>query len=228
MGPEPHPSMAGRGNRAWLSSFEEAPPLRRQSRWPLITVIIVGICLLLSRCTAHELVLQYDRTSLMSGEIWRLLTCHVTHWSASHQFWSVGAFAVLGLLGELRDRKAFVWCCIAAALACSISLLFCPDVDTYRGMSGVDSALFTWLVVLNLRTPGRQRLSASTAALAMLMIGFIAKITWELLNHHGLFVRGDGTSFASLPGIHAVGGAAGICAGILSNGSLFHIKHRYN
>ena len=229
MGPEPHPSMAGRGNRAWLSSFDEAPSARRPSRWPLITLIIVGICMMLPRWPTAESILQFDRTSLFRGQIWRLLTCHLTHWSASHQFWSVGAFAVLGLLGELRDRRTFVWGCIAAALACSLSLLlFWPGIQIYRGMSGVDSALFTWLIVLNLRTRGRQRLSVSTASLVILLLGFLAKVTWEALARHSLFVSGDGTAFVSLPGVHAVGGTVGICMGMLIDRPFFPIAHRYN
>lgn len=230
MGPEPHPSMSGRGNRAWLSSFDEAPSLGGPCRWPLITIITVGICMMLPRWPASESILQFDRTSLLSGQIWRLLTCHLTHWSASHEFWSVGAFAVLGLLGELCDRRAFVSCCIGAALACSISLLlFWPDIQIFRGMSGVGSALFTWLVVLKLRTSGGQkRFSTFRALLVMLLIGFIAKVTWEALTHHSLFVSGDGTAFVSLPGVHAIGGAVGICMAMLIHRRFFPIAHRYN
>ena len=230
MGPEPHPSMAGRGNRARLSSIEEASFSARLMRWPLITMIIAGACVALPRWPTTEQFLQFDRAALLNGQIWRPLTCHLAHWSASHEIWSVEAFAVLGMLGEIRDRRAFAICCIAAALACSLALLlFWPDVQLYRGMSGVDSALFTWLVVFNLRASGDHRHSAAyKVALVLLLFAFIAKVAWEAQTHHSLFVSGDGKSFVSLPGVHAVGGAIGICVGMFRPRPFFQLEYRYN
>jgi len=230
MGPEPHPSMAGRGNRARLSSIEEASFSARLMRWPLITMIIAGACVALPRWPTTEQFLQFDRAALLNGQIWRLLTCHLAHWSASHEIWSVGAFAVQGLLGEIRDRRAIAMCCIAAALACSLALLlFWPDVQIYRGMSGVDSALFTWLVVFNLRPSSDHRYSAAhKIALVLLLIAFIAKVAWEGQTHHSLFVVSDQSSFVSLPGVHAVGGAVGICVGMFRPRSFFQLEYRYN
>ena len=230
MGPEPHPSMAGRGNRVRLSSIEEASFRSRRIRWPLITMIIVVVCVAVPRWPTTEQFLQFDRATLLNGQIWRLITCYFAHWSASHEIWSVGAFAVLGLVGEVRDRRAFAICCIAAALACSLALLFFwPDVQIYRGMSGVDSALFTWLVVLNLRASSDHRHSAAhKVALGLLLIAFIAKVAWEALSHHSLFVIGDETAFISLPGVHAVGGAVGICMGMFRARPFFQLEDRYN
>lgn len=228
MGPEPHPSMAGRGNRARLSSSKQTSPHPRQIRWPLITIMVAGACLVLPRWPTAEAFLQYDRTKLLTGEVWRLATCHLGHWSASHQFWSLGAFAVLGLLGETRDRRTFAWCCIAAGLACSLALLvFWPDVQLYRGMSGIDSALFTCVVLLNLRTPDGNKSAARNATLAILLFGFIAKVAWEWLTHRTLFVSIDGKGFVSLPDVHAVGGAVGICVGLLS-APFIQLQDRYN
>jgi rhomboid family GlyGly-CTERM serine protease len=230
MGPEPHPAMAGRGNRARLSLIQGASLRPRLMRWPLITMIIVGLSVALPRWPTTEQFLQFDRATLLNGQIWRLLTCHLAHWSASHEIWSVGAFAVQGLLGEIRDRRAIAMCCIAAALACSLALLlFWPDVQIYRGMSGVDSALFTWLVVFNLRASSDHRYSAAhKIALGLLLIAFVAKVAWEALSHHSLFVPGDGRAFVSLPGVHAVGGAVGICVGMFRPRPFFQLEDRYN
>ena len=36
--------------------------------------------------------LQYERPALAAGELWRLLTCHFTHWSAEHLAWDALVF----------------------------------------------------------------------------------------------------------------------------------------
>ena len=96
-------------------------------------------------------------------------------------------------------------------------------------MSGVDSALFTWLVVSNLRASSDHRHSAvHKVALGLLLIAFIAKVAWEALSHHSLFVIGGGKELVSLPSVHAVGGAVGICMGMFRARPFFQLKDRYN
>src|SRR6266545_4224356 len=41
--------------------------------------------------------LEYDRARLAAGEVWRLLTCHFTHWTPWHLLWDLLAVAVLAI-----------------------------------------------------------------------------------------------------------------------------------
>ena len=47
----------------------------------------------------------FDRTAIASGQLWRLITGHWTHWSAEHLGWDLLVFAVVGGALELRGRR---------------------------------------------------------------------------------------------------------------------------
>lgn len=44
--------------------------------------------------------LQYDRRAVLDGELWRLLTGNLVHWSLPHFTLDLGAFFIVGLLWE--------------------------------------------------------------------------------------------------------------------------------
>src|SRR5689334_9624999 len=52
--------------------------------------------------------LQFDRARIASGELWRLVTCHWTHWDADHLAWDVATFVALGVACERRGRVCFL------------------------------------------------------------------------------------------------------------------------
>jgi rhomboid family GlyGly-CTERM serine protease len=93
-------------------------------------------------------VLQYDRAAMLDGQWWRALTGHMVHWSGEHLFWDVAMFAVLGWVLERRGARQFALAGVAAAGTISGVLWFAqPEMPTYRGLSGVDTALFAMLAV---------------------------------------------------------------------------------
>jgi rhomboid family GlyGly-CTERM serine protease len=91
-------------------------------------------------------VLQYDRDAILHGEVWRLMTGNLVHWSAEHFWLDVGAFLLLGALYEpsfKRGALSFVAFLSAVAFVIGASLLlFLPELHVYRGLSGVDSGIF--------------------------------------------------------------------------------------
>lgn len=87
--------------------------------------------------------LQFDRTAILGGEIWRLITGNLVHWSPEHFALDVAVFLVVGLLVEPAIRRAYPWLLLAAAASVGLTiLLFQPELDLYRGLSGVDSGQF--------------------------------------------------------------------------------------
>jgi hypothetical protein len=53
-------------------------------------------------------MLEYNRTSIANGEIWRLVTGSIVHWTTDHLFWDLLMFVVLGAAIERRGHVMFM------------------------------------------------------------------------------------------------------------------------
>ena len=183
--------------------------------FPAWTVVLGGCALI---AFAAGSLFQYDRDAILSGQWWRAATGHLTHWSFDHLFWDAAVFAALGALAERRSRAAFLQCTAGAAVLISAGLwLLRPDVTHYRGLSGIDSALFVMTATsacADALSSGRPR-TAAFAALTLAVFG--AKVLWELATGSAVFVDAPAAGFEPLPLAHALGAAAGAAAGLLSH-----------
>jgi hypothetical protein len=105
-------------------------------------------------------------------------------------------------------RQMLATICLSAACI-SAALLLTPSVMAYRGLSGIDSALFGMLAM---RLIGRGAdPSMRPIALAALLL-FLAKITWEFHVGRALFVASEGI-FRPFPMGHLVGLIVGMAVG---------------
>lgn len=137
------------------------------------------------------------------GALWRIASCHFTHFTYEQLAWDALAFAALGAACARRNRAAYQATLLASVVLIPIAvLLFAPNVATYRGLSGIDSALFALLAVM----------SGSWIVIAC-GAGFIAKIAFELLTGSTLFVPSS-AAFAPVPVAHVAGAAIGIVIGL--------------
>jgi len=119
-------------------------------------------------------VLRYDRTAVLSGEAWRLITGHLVHYDFVHLAWNVAGLALVAWLfaAEFNARQ---WLLILAASTAAIDagfLLLMPNLGWYVGFSGVlhgamTAGLCAWLV----RT--RDLLTW------LIALAFAAKLAWE-------------------------------------------------
>jgi rhomboid family GlyGly-CTERM serine protease len=157
--------------------------------------------------------LQYDRVAILSGQLWRIVTCHLTHWSLDHFFWDTVALLVLGLGCEARSRPATVQCLCASALLIPLSVTWLmPEMATYRGLSGIDSALFALLAGLLLRECWPRKRYGVAAAIFVALIAFAAKTVYEYASGDTLFVDSAAATMVPLPLVHVVGGLIGLAA----------------
>src|SRR5687768_5242432 len=124
--------------------------------------------------------LQYDRAAIAAGEVWRLVAGHWAHYSLDQLFWDVLAFAALGLACERKGSARFLVCVVTSTLAISFSVwLLLPGMQIYRGLSGVDSALFT-LLIADLWDEQRQSGQVRSQVIAALcLVAFLLKIRSE-------------------------------------------------
>lgn len=185
-------------------------PLPMKMRLPFLTLTLAVVAMSIHLIPGATELLQYDRAALASGEVWRWLTGHVAHFGANHLLWDV---SVLVALGWTCEREARGRCALALALAApaiSAALWFIqPQFELYRGLSGLDSALFGLLAGLLLR---RGQRGATLVGLAAL-VAIAAKSLFEIATASTLFASGEG--YLPVPLAHLVGLGAGLLAAYL-------------
>lgn len=152
-------------------------------------------------------------------EVWRLVTGHWTHWSASHLAWNLASFLVLAVACELdracgRRRLLATIACAALDIPAALWLAL-PGMSRYRGLSGIASALFTLLAVSLLRDGMANGHRTRTLVGAGALIAFGSKIIFELATGNLLFVQPTAGElpFVPIPLAHAVGGLCGLVIG---------------
>jgi rhomboid family GlyGly-CTERM serine protease len=185
---------------------------------PLVTLAVAMAACAILASAGWTGFLTYDRAAIADDELWRFVSGHLTHWNFDHLLWDVLAFVAAGAIIEGRSRRALSAALGLSALAISTTLwVWQPELASYRGLSGVDSALFTCAAVLLLdeaRQHGNRRFAG---AIGLALLGFLAKIGYELATGATLFVDSAAAGFTPLPLVHAVGGATGAIAAWTSN-----------
>jgi rhomboid family GlyGly-CTERM serine protease len=167
--------------------------------------------------------LEYTR-ALLASDPWRALTSHFTHWTSTHLIWDWLAFVALGASLEHHGRARLVALFATTALAIPAALfLIEPELTHYRGLSGLDSALFgmAWVVALQHARSTDRPNPLLARFLVLLGFGFMLKIGWELLLGDAFFMPND-VGFEPVPLAHAIGAALGVLFG-----SKIQLKNRY-
>jgi rhomboid family GlyGly-CTERM serine protease len=189
---------AGRVEQQWLARG-----------LPGLSLTLCAVAVLVFLCPRLTSLFQYDRAAVLNGELWRLLTCQWTHWNASHVMWDSVMFLSLGALCERLHRGTLLTCVIVSAVlipvVCAVAI---EQMCHYRGLSGLDSALFVLLAVQLIRIyRSRDRVIALIAAVGL--GAFLVKTTYECLTGSVLFVEPE-SAFTPVPLAHIVGGAIGL------------------
>jgi len=147
--------------------------------------------------------------------LYTILTCHLAHWSSSHLIWSLGTFVVLGGLCENRDRSAFALCLfLSASLIPPLIAAVQPALASYRGMSGIDSALFMLLACDVIVANWQTRRGISLMAMSLVAM-FCLKISYEQARRAAVFVDSAAAGFVPVPLAHLIGAAVGALVAIV-------------
>jgi rhomboid family GlyGly-CTERM serine protease len=178
---------------------------------PIVTLVVAAIAIALGFASSWVDVFSYQREAIAHGQVWRVATGHLTHWNADHLLWDVVMFVVLSCVVERRRRRTAVRLLIGSGLLISLSLWHsAADVGEYRGLSGVDSALFAYVAIVLARDALAARRYALAGLVGLLLAGFVGKIAYELVMGATLFVDSHSAGFTPLPMVHIVGAAAGM------------------
>ena len=129
---------------------------------------LVGVAVMATVQPTFHAWCVLDRDALASGEVWRLWTGHLAHFSASHLVVDAVVFGLL--VGALRraGEDGFARGLLIGGAALSASLMACdPSLARYGGLSGLNALLMGWLVLRWFQMGGRQRV----LAVALLAVG---------------------------------------------------------
>lgn len=174
--------------------------------WSLTLALLA--CFIVPASPLSQL-LQFERSALAAGELWRLITCHWTHFNNEQLFWDVLAFVGFAAVCERQSRSAFFLCLLSAALVVPLAVwLTHPEILIYRGISGLDVALFLCAACTYfLDNFGRQKwLAAALAGMAITI--FLGKTCFEFASQSTLFVQ-QNADFIPIPLAHLAGGLSG-------------------
>ena len=153
-------------------------------RLPVITLLLVGSGVLIAMFPGWSSWLIYDRSAILSGEIWRMFTGHWVHFSTSHLVYDLLALGIAGWIIETQGLPHFGWFCLLAPwLISAVLLLFEPQMKFFGGLSALATAAIVYLALFGLHDAGPWRW-VCLAALA----GVAGKILFEMTTGRMIFV----------------------------------------
>jgi rhomboid family GlyGly-CTERM serine protease len=203
-----------------IPTAQEGRTARGTGRWPgaALVLALAAPALLLSLLPSLGSQLICTRQSIAAGEPWRVLSGHWVHASADHLLWDLGAFVVLGLMCAAASRARLLCCVALSALVIPPALwLARPGLESYCGLSGIDSALFGLLVATMLRRAVADRAWAGVLVTSLLAAAFAAKVVWETCTSATLFVDSAALDAAPEPLSHAVGFGVGVAVALFGS-----------
>ena len=185
---------------------------------PLKSLALAAAALAAAAPAAASL-LEYDRSAILRGELWRIVTAHFVHCSPHHLLWNVLPLIGVGILFEKALGRRFWPVLFASCLAVGGGLLlFEPGLATYRGLSGVLNGLW---VAGALYAAGQEK-RAGRGSLALLYRGCVlldvGKIALEAATGTPIFTDPSALGGEPIALAHLLGAAAGLCATLSTGG----------
>ena len=126
---------------------------------------------------------EFDKALILKGEVWRIITCHLVHWSPEHFLLDAMVFITLGIVFEQKIGRRYWEVLVVSAIIISLSLLiFLNSLDKYRGISGLINTQFILGIGLFIFD---RKLNRSLKGLFIAIFSVhIVKVINETINHH--------------------------------------------
>ncbi len=120
-------------------------------------------------------ILTFERTLIIEGQWWRVMTGQWVHWGLGHVVMNVaGVWLVWLLFAEFATGWRYGLTLVLIGCASSIGmLLLAPSIEYYVGFSGVLYGLFAWGSV--------QDIKRKVPFGWLLFIGVVTKVSYELI-----------------------------------------------
>lgn len=178
------------------------------------TVIISCVVLILHLTPSTTQFFELDNRDPHQLFSYRIITCNALHWSWNHLLWDLIMFTVLGAICESTDRFKYLTYLVLSSILIPHIVLAChPNLLTYRGLSGIDSGLFSMIAVDRILESKRRGDRVSMIVFACCFLGLLIKIASEVLSGGNLFV--SDSSFVPVPISHMTGAVSGVIVCLL-------------
>jgi len=175
------------------------------NRFPIITLGVLALAVITGLWTDAASALVYNRHQILSGEVWRIVTCNWVHFSSSHFAYDVLAFALAGSLIELRGHPGFGWVCLLSPTLIGLAVFLTqPDLELFGGLSGMATGSAVFLSLHGLREHNAWRWIC-WFALAVIAV----KIGLEFATGQLAFAQSGALALKPVPASHVAGGLSG-------------------
>jgi len=182
---------------------DTATPRLIPLRIPLATLLVCSAAGVVFAQPPLQGLLIYDCAAIDGGEIWRLVTGNLVHFSPSHFLYDVVPLFVAGAVIEMRGSRRFAILCLASAATIGATVYVgSPELSVFGGLSGVVMAAFTYLCLDGLNESGAWR-RLCQVALILLVVKMSIEMTlgWSLES----FAESESPSFVPVPSAHIAG-----------------------
>ena len=191
-------------------------------RIPRVTIVIATVAITIALVPALQDALVLDRGAVAEGQLWRIATGNLVHFSPSHLLYDLLVVTVAGAILE-RAGRAIGGAVALSAVAIGIAMLLLePGLESYGGLSGLAYTLTVMLALESIAASGLTRIAGG----AMLALA-LAKLWWELRSGSFLLVADADEAFRAVPVAHLVGAATGALAVILGHPRLTRRRHEH-
>jgi rhomboid family GlyGly-CTERM serine protease len=185
-------------------------------RLPYVSLILTATALLIHYFHSLRPLLLYTRTALAHGDFWRLISCHWVHLNTDHLWWSALTFFVLGSFCEIMNRVKYLTTVGISTIFIPTAIWFVmPHLNVYGGLSGLDCALYSLLIVLFIRREWSAQKWSWIIIYTIMLVLLPAKIIYEMTSGLTIFVSNLHADMVPVPLSHLVGGVVGLSIGIL-------------
>ena len=118
-------------------------------------------------------LLQYQRTALEKGQLWRLVSAHLVHLGWAHALMNItGLGLVIALFATRTSPRVLFLLLVVSALAVDAGLWYLhPEIQWYVGLSGALHGLLAGLLLLQWTNWNRRYL--------WLILLLSVKLVWE-------------------------------------------------
>jgi|JI7StandDraft_1071085.scaffolds.fasta_scaffold00833_13 rhomboid family GlyGly-CTERM serine protease len=150
-------------------------PLIVKHALPALLLIIV-MSLLQMFATTLTPALEYNRSLIIQGEVWRLFTAYWIHTNHWHFLMNTMAFGIILLLhGMYSSVQRFAFNLIVGSSLISIMLLLAfPEQQQFVGLSGWLHAILIWGACIDIQ----RHLSSGW----LILLGVVGKVIWEQMH----------------------------------------------
>lgn len=177
---------------------------------PWATVVITATAIITFCFARLSAVFIFDRSLISNGQVWRIWTGHIVHFTPGHLGWDLAVFLPAGCwLERLKPGCARWFYLLGPILISAFLFIFDPTLERYAGLSGLATGVLVLLAVLQLQRPNES---------PWLWWGVLLLVAAKLIiefRHDAPLIVSDFVNVRNVPLAHLSGTGCGLVWGLV-------------